>query len=117
MKIGRNDPCPCGSGKKYKQCCLAKAQKPKGLLGTRTKALSGQVVKSPNGLKQPASQGELKLRPIKAVWVNQPVKPIEPVNLIERTFGEAIAAAGDAPQQPNYPLEEPNVEVDDTQAH
>ena len=23
-KIGRNDRCPCGSGKKYKQCCLAK---------------------------------------------------------------------------------------------
>jgi len=21
-KIGRNDPCPCGSGKKYKQCCM-----------------------------------------------------------------------------------------------
>lgn len=21
-KIGRNDPCPCGSGKKYKNCCL-----------------------------------------------------------------------------------------------
>jgi hypothetical protein len=21
-KIGRNDPCPCGSGRKYKQCCL-----------------------------------------------------------------------------------------------
>ena len=21
-KIGRNDPCPCGSGKKYKDCCL-----------------------------------------------------------------------------------------------
>lgn len=21
-KIGRNDPCPCGSGKKYKACCL-----------------------------------------------------------------------------------------------
>lgn len=21
-KAGRNDPCPCGSGKKYKQCCL-----------------------------------------------------------------------------------------------
>jgi hypothetical protein len=24
-KIGRNDPCPCGSGRKYKRCCLAKA--------------------------------------------------------------------------------------------
>ncbi len=23
-KIGRNEPCPCGSGKKYKKCCLAK---------------------------------------------------------------------------------------------
>ena len=23
-KIGRNDPCPCGSGKKYKQCCMNK---------------------------------------------------------------------------------------------
>lgn len=24
-KVGRNDPCPCGSGKKYKQCCGKKA--------------------------------------------------------------------------------------------
>ena len=23
-KTGRNDPCPCGSGKKYKRCCLTK---------------------------------------------------------------------------------------------
>ena len=23
-KIGRNEPCPCGSGKKYKKCCLIK---------------------------------------------------------------------------------------------
>ena len=23
-RTGRNDPCPCGSGKKYKKCCLAK---------------------------------------------------------------------------------------------
>lgn len=25
-KVGRNQPCPCGSGKKYKQCCLDKDQ-------------------------------------------------------------------------------------------
>lgn len=24
VKVGRNDPCPCGSGKKYKKCCGAK---------------------------------------------------------------------------------------------
>lgn len=27
QKIGRNDPCPCGSGKKFKHCCMKK-QKP-----------------------------------------------------------------------------------------
>lgn len=26
-KIGRNAPCPCGSGKKYKKCCLTKEVK------------------------------------------------------------------------------------------
>ena len=24
VKIGRNDPCPCGSGKKFKKCCMGK---------------------------------------------------------------------------------------------
>jgi SEC-C motif len=24
VKTGRNDPCPCGSGRKYKKCCLNK---------------------------------------------------------------------------------------------
>lgn len=23
-KVGRNDPCPCGSGKKFKNCCMNK---------------------------------------------------------------------------------------------
>ena len=28
-KLGRNDPCPCGSGKKYKQCCLKPGNLPR----------------------------------------------------------------------------------------
>ena len=24
VKVGRNQPCPCGSGKKYKKCCWLK---------------------------------------------------------------------------------------------
>lgn len=35
MKTGRNEPCPCGSGKKYKRCCLVKektAKEPAGEL-------------------------------------------------------------------------------------
>jgi len=27
-KVGRNDPCPCGSGKKYKHCCLREGLSP-----------------------------------------------------------------------------------------
>lgn len=30
MKPGRNDPCPCGSGKKYKRCCYSSQQAPGG---------------------------------------------------------------------------------------
>jgi len=25
-KVNRNDPCPCGSGKKYKKCCMDKSE-------------------------------------------------------------------------------------------
>jgi uncharacterized protein YecA (UPF0149 family) len=27
-KIGRNEKCPCGSGKKHKKCCLSRSQAP-----------------------------------------------------------------------------------------
>ena len=27
MAVGRNEPCTCGSGKKYKHCCALKKQK------------------------------------------------------------------------------------------
>lgn len=30
-KVGRNDLCPCGSGKKYKKCCEAKDHAPRKL--------------------------------------------------------------------------------------
>lgn len=32
MRVGRNEACPCGSGKKFKSCCEGKTQMPKGLL-------------------------------------------------------------------------------------
>ena len=44
MKIGRNDPCPCGSGKKYKKCCLIKAKPPVDLLWRRLGEAHDQLV-------------------------------------------------------------------------
>ncbi|MEA3408534.1 MAG: preprotein translocase subunit SecA [Chloroflexota bacterium] len=34
-KIGRNDPCPCGSGKKYKNCCMRKGLSPEEIIAQR----------------------------------------------------------------------------------
>lgn len=61
-RVGRNDPCPCGSGKKHKQCCLLKT--------------GGSGVK----------------RKITAKWLNaktetKPEERAEGVDLMERAFG------------------------------
>ena len=40
MKTGRNDPCPCGSGLKFKKCCLMKEVAPSGF----ENALRGRLV-------------------------------------------------------------------------
>ncbi|WP_276611668.1 SEC-C metal-binding domain-containing protein [Thiorhodococcus mannitoliphagus] len=45
-KVGRNDPCPCGSGKKYKKCCLAKDEK-KHLENTKTDDIGALFEDSP----------------------------------------------------------------------
>lgn len=28
-RVGRNDPCPCGSGRKFKRCCLVRGPAPR----------------------------------------------------------------------------------------
>ena len=40
--LGRNEPCPCGSGKKYKRCCLGKGAPAPGAwtAGERDSALA-----------------------------------------------------------------------------
>jgi hypothetical protein len=46
-KVGRNDPCPCGSGKKFKQCCFLK-QRP-----GQPRKFSAKVIQSGTGIPQP----------------------------------------------------------------
>lgn len=65
-KVGRNDPCPCGSGKKYKACCLTKS------VGGKPLAFKAKVIQQ----QKPVAQGP---------------------NLMDRTFGDSIAAAEQAP--------------------
>ena len=64
QKIGRNDPCTCGSGKKYKACCL-EHQKP-----ATKKTLLGRC---------------------KIVAAKPALQPTTGVNLMERAFGDKIS--------------------------
>ncbi len=50
-KIGRNEPCPCGSGKKYKKCCLLK---PGGGLAGRAEGKKPAVSAEPSHLENSA---------------------------------------------------------------
>ncbi|MEO5364503.1 MAG: SEC-C metal-binding domain-containing protein [Magnetococcus sp. DMHC-8] len=43
-KVGRNDPCPCGSGKKYKLCHLDQEESPDWKIGSPTPAIRAMAV-------------------------------------------------------------------------
>ncbi len=44
-KVGRNDPCPCGSGIKYKRCCLSKIENIKTIIGNlNMKAIDDRII-------------------------------------------------------------------------
>lgn len=55
-KIGRNEPCPCGSGKKYKKCCLARHERARALL-RGTQARDFQPKKPEESLPEHAVKG------------------------------------------------------------
>ena len=59
-KIGRNDACPCGSGKKFKRCCLGKQQAVSGNLSEVQKAQIS-LQNAINTIQKAASQGVQKV--------------------------------------------------------
>ncbi len=73
-KLGRNDPCRCGSGKKYKNCCFVKDNTP------------------------------ASLRKIKASWIkpSSPESQFSPQeqDLMERTFGAHKSLLEKEPPKP-----------------
>ena len=53
-KVGRNDPCPCGLGQKYKKCCLAKDET------ARVADLNAKVVAATEAAAVEAAKEEAK---------------------------------------------------------
>jgi uncharacterized protein len=92
-KVGRNDPCPCGSGKKYKNCCLQKEQQQKrSPLGGRK--FTAKVL-SAGGINK--SQQEVPQR--------GQIKAVDYTTLMERSFGQALHLHEDKPPVPPNPSE------------
>lgn len=88
-EVGRNDPCPCGSGKKYKSCCLSKKQaKPMGLSGRK---FTAKVLSGPKVQEEQASPGR------------SPIMPVDYNALMERSFGEALKKFPEKPPIPENP--------------
>lgn len=76
-KPGRNDPCPCGSGKKYKQCCALKSPLAK-------------LIKHAVWINAPKPKEEEKAAETDEMTPN----------LIERAFGTAVTATEEQPYTP-----------------
>jgi hypothetical protein len=98
MKVGRNDPCPCGSGKKYKKCHLveddrrALAVRDAQEQGRRT----GWATSMPEDMAVPSPE-QVERWPVRKVWV--PVPEVFAVTghgvagaLRERGPGELVSA-------------------------
>jgi hypothetical protein len=64
--VGRNEPCPCGSGRKYKQCCLdkdeAKARKARAKEAEKARKAAEKAAKK-SGKKPADSAGEKTTQP------------------------------------------------------
>lgn len=59
-EVGRNDPCPCGSGKKYKKCCGLKegmAKHSATVLGSSTGKLFERISRANTHIKQVEESG------------------------------------------------------------
>jgi len=90
MKIGRNDPCPCGSGRKYKHCCLIKEQEAER---ARRAAECEQV--PPTVFKPPSPPATAPAEDLAAEATAGAPPPVDPVVEAINAVYEAFEAADD----------------------
>ena len=86
-KIGRNDPCPCGSGRKFKKCCLGKDQKDAHNLQELYARKYGIRVKTPRDVEGIRKAGRLVLETLDLVASRiQPGMRTDDINTIVHEF-------------------------------
>src|SRR5271168_1136919 len=84
-KPGRNDPCPCGSGNKYKKCCLAKEE------AVAREQLAKAVARRTERAAETAAAYRLQLREVKAA-IAASLSGVEDADEDELTIASNAAA-------------------------
>ena len=121
MTVGRNEPCPCGSGQKYKNCCAGKSTRgaSKGLIFLLAVigviAAVGAVASFIGREKQPSTPGTLAGAPASQAGRPQP-GPARPGQVWSAEHGHwHDAATGQQPRQTvpmNIPAQTQQAPVD-----
>lgn len=96
-KIGRNAPCPCGSGKKYKQCCLRKKG---GSVAEQYRKRYGIILKTPEQVAGIIEAGKLLAEIMEGVEAL--IAPGITTEEINRLVHDKTVAAGGIPAPLNY---------------
>ena len=106
MRVGRNETCPCGSGKKYKACCADKHQRPASrgliLLGATFALIAAAVVIAAIRENNAADRPAPAAAPIAATPRRQPPGPAPAGKVWSPEHGhwhDAAPQAGASPVQ------------------
>ena len=99
-KIGRNDPCPCGSGLKYKKCCLGKAETPQRDIETLYSSKYGIRLKKDRDIEAIRKAGRLVLKTLDLV--ESEIKPGLVTEEINTLVHEFTVKNGAKPAPLNY---------------
>jgi methionyl aminopeptidase len=100
VKIGRNDPCPCGSGKKYKKCCLGEQAAPLKELQARYRRKYGIRLKEERDVQGIRESGRLVVETLDRV--EEMIRPGLVTEEINAFVDEFTRRRGALPAPLNY---------------
>lgn len=100
VKVGRNDPCPCGSGLKYKKCCLDKEEDQANDLKDRYSQDYGIRLKSPDDIKMIKRAGRVAVETLDLV--EREIRPGMSTGDINTLVHEFTIKKGATPAPLNY---------------
>ncbi|MFZ0610713.1 MAG: type I methionyl aminopeptidase [Desulfobacterales bacterium] len=99
-KVGRNDPCPCGSGKKYKKCCLGQDGQPVEDIQTAYLTKYNIRLKDEKAVEGIRAAGRLVLETLELVQAA--IRPGIATDVINELVHEHTVKNGGIPAPLNY---------------